>query len=68
MKPENTIDKERLSTNKEWFDADLSIETVGVKTQNAERKVLSKFSFKNENEIMSFSDKRNLSPKLLSLT
>lgn len=46
MKLENTIHKERLPTNKQQFDADLSVAIVGAGTHNAERRVLSKLLFK----------------------
>lgn len=46
MRLENTIHKERLPTNKQQFDADLSVATVGDGTHNAERRVLSKLLFK----------------------
>lgn len=57
MKPENTIHKERLPANKQQFDADLSAAIVGARTHNAEKRVLSKLLFKNENKTMPFLDK-----------
>lgn len=57
MKLENTIHKERLPTNKQQFDADLSVAIVGAGTHNAERRVLSKLLFKNEDKTMFFQTK-----------